>query len=126
MFEGLRAVLPWRQHRVLSRFIAGIDLLIPLLDVGYALIWLPGLVLLFFGIPAIVSIWTLIVLPSTLLMYGALRRYQHRKVFGPLGLTVRRNRIGYLAFLLGYQALCSIASIIGYAQEIAGTRRRWK
>ena len=30
-------VPPWRQRRVLSRFISGIDLLIPLLDIGYGL-----------------------------------------------------------------------------------------
>ena len=44
----------------------------------------------------------------------------------PLDLRVRRNRFGYLAFLLVYQVLCSFASIVGYAQEIVGTRRRWK
>lgn len=126
MIEGLRAVPPWRQARRLTRAIAGIDLLIPLLDVGYALIWLPGLVLLAFGYPLVVSLWTLLVLPITVLMYGGLRRYQHRHVFGPLGLNVRKNRLGYLAFLLAYQALCSVASLIGYGQELAGTRRRWK
>ena len=126
MFEGIRAVPPWRQSRVLSRLVAAIDLLIPLLDIGYALIFLPGVVLLLFGIPAIVSVWTLVVLPVTLLVYGALRWHQRRDVFGPLGLRVRENRLGYLAFLLGYQALCSVAAIAGYYQQLVGTRRRWK
>ena len=126
MFEGIRAVPPWRQSRKLSRLVAGIDLLIPLLDIGYALIFLPGLVLLALSIPAIVSVWTLTVLPVTLLVYGGLRRHQRVQVFGPLGLRVRRNRIGYIAFLLLYQALCSVASLGGYIQELAGTRRRWK
>ena len=45
MVEAIRTVPPWRQRRVLSRFISGIDLLIPLLDIGYGLIWVPGLVL---------------------------------------------------------------------------------
>ncbi len=126
MFEGIRAVPPWRQSRVMSRLVAGIDLLIPLLDVGYALVFLPGVVLLAFGIPAIVGIWTLTVIPVTLVVYGMLRHHQRTRVFGPLGLRVRRNRFGYLAFLLGYQALCSVAALAGYAQEIAGTRRRWK
>lgn len=126
MFEGLRAVPPWRQSRVLTRFIAGIDLVIPLLDVGYALIWLPGLVLYFLGFPLIVSIWTLLVLPLTMIIYGLLRSFQSRRVFGPLGLTVRRNRFGYIAFLVAYQALCSIAAIAGYAQYLVGSRRRWK
>ena len=57
---------------------------------------------------------------------GALRRHQRVDVFGPLGLEVRKNRLGYVAFLVGYQALCSVAALAGYAQELAGTRRRWK
>ena len=126
MFEGIRAVPPWRQSRTLSRLVAGIDLFIPLLDIGYAFIFLPGLVLLLFGIPSIVSLWTLMVLPVTMLVYGGLRRHQSKHVFGPLGLRVRKNRFGYVAFLLVYQALCSVAAIGGYLQEIAGTRRRWK
>jgi len=126
MVEALRSVPPWHQRRLLARVVAGIDLLIPLLDIGYVLIWLPGLVLAAFGIPLIVGAWTLLVLPITVLVYGGLRRYQHRKVFGPLQLEVRRNRIGYLAFILGYQLLCSTASLTGYLQELAGTHRRWK
>ena len=62
----------------------------------------------------------------TAAVYGGLRVHQRRKVFAPLGLGVRKNRVGYVAFLVLYQALCSIASVIGYAQELAGTRRRWK
>ena len=49
MVEAIRTVPPWRQRRVLSRFISGIDLLIPLLDIGYGLVWVPGLVLAAFG-----------------------------------------------------------------------------
>jgi len=126
MFEGIRTVPPWRQRRRLAGMIAAINLLIPLLDIGYALIWLPGLVLFLFGYPAIVSAWALTVIPMTLIIYGALRRYQRRWVFGPLGLGVRRNLTGYLAFLVLYQVLCSTASIAGYAQFLAGTSRRWK
>lgn len=126
MFEGLRAVPPWRQSRPLTKAIASIDLLIPLLDFGYMGIWVPGVVLFFLGVPLIVSAWTLAVLPVTLLVYGCVRIYQGRHVFGPLGLRVRRNRTGYVAFLLCYQILCSTASLVGYAQHLAGTRRRWK
>ena len=126
MLEGIATVPPWRQSRRLTGFVAGIDLLIPLLDVGYILIWLPGLVLFVLGYPLIVSAWTLAVLPVTLLVYGGLRLFQSRHVFGPMGLKVRRNRLGYVAFLLGYQVLCSTASLDGYAQHLAGAHRRWK
>lgn len=126
MLEGIKAVPPWRQDRWLTRLIAGVDLLIPLLDIGYGLIWLPGLVLFLLGYPLVVSAWTLAVLPVTLLVYGGLRTFQSRHVFDPLDLRVRRNRVGYVAFLLLYQVLCSAASLVGYAQFLAGTRRRWK
>jgi biofilm PGA synthesis N-glycosyltransferase PgaC len=126
MFEGIRAVPPWRQKRVLAKCVAGVDLLIPLLDIGYVLIWLPGLLLCLLGYPVIVSLWTLLVLPITALVYGALRRYQSTRVFKPLGLHVRHNRLGYVAFLLCYQAICSTASIVGYGQELTRRRRVWK
>jgi poly-beta-1,6-N-acetyl-D-glucosamine synthase len=126
MLEGIATVPPWRQSRRLTGFIAGIDLLIPMLDVGYALIWLPGLVLFFLGYPLIVSAWTLAVLPVTLLVYGGLRTFQSRHVFGPMELRVRQNRIGYVVFLLGYQVLCSTASLAGYTQHLVGAHRRWK
>ena len=102
------------------------DLLIPFLDVGYALIWLPGLVLFFLGSPLIVSAWTLSVLPVSLVVYGMLPGFQGRHVFGPMGLKVRRNRLGYVVFLLGYQVLCSTAALAGYAQHLTGAHRRWK
>lgn len=126
MLEGLATVPPWRQTRRLTGLVAGIDLLIPLLDVGYALIWLPGVVLFLLGNPLIVSAWTLSVLPVSLLVYGRLRTFQVRHVFGPMDLQVRQNRIGYVAFLLGYQVLCSTAALAGYAQHIVGAHRRWK
>jgi biofilm PGA synthesis N-glycosyltransferase PgaC len=126
MLEGIATVPPWHQARRLTGFVAGIDLLIPLLDVGYVLIWLPGVVLLLLGYPLIVSVWTLAVLPVTLLVYGGLRLFQSRHVFGPMDLRVRRNRFGYVAFLLGYQVLCSTASLAGYTQHLVGAHRRWK
>lgn len=126
MLEGLRAVPPWRQRRPLTKAVAGVDLFIPLLDIGYVFIWVPGLVLFVLGVPLLVSAWTLAVLPVTLLVYGCVRIFQSRHVFGHLGLRVRSNRIGYIAFLLGYQVLCSSASIVGYVQHLVGAGRRWK
>ena len=126
MFEGIREVPPWKQSKGLAKLVASIDLLIPFLDVGYALLWLPGVVLFLFGYPILVSLWTLLVFPITLLMYGMIRHFQSSRVFGPLGLKVRRNRIGYIAFLLLYQALCSTASLVGYAQFVFNRERTWK
>lgn len=68
MIEGIRSVKPWNQPRGLLRFLTAIDLLIPALDVAYALVWLPGLVLAATGRFWIVGPYTLAVLPLTLVV----------------------------------------------------------
>jgi biofilm PGA synthesis N-glycosyltransferase PgaC len=126
MIEGLRSVPPWRQPRALTRVMTGADLVIPLLDLTYTLVWLPGLVLSFFGVYWIVGPYTLLVLPLTVLTNAVLYRHQRRRVFGPLGLRVRSNRTGYLFYIVAYQMIMSPVSVLGYAQELLGLRRRWK
>jgi len=119
-------VPPWRQPRGLTRVMTGVDLVIPLLDLAYTFVWLPGLVLACFGVHWIVGPYTLLVLPLTVLTNLLLYRYQLRRVFAPLRLRVRTNRSGYLLYILAYQAIMSPVSVLGYAQELLGLRRRWK
>jgi biofilm PGA synthesis N-glycosyltransferase PgaC len=126
MIEGLRSVKPWNQPRWLLRFLTGVDLLIPALDVAYALVWLPGLLLAATGRYWIVGPYTVAVLPLTLLVNAILYRQQRRRVFNLLGLRVRRNTLGFVAFVLTYQMLMSPVSVAGYVQELLGLRRRWK
>ncbi|HXC80059.1 MAG TPA: glycosyltransferase [Candidatus Acidoferrum sp.] len=126
MIEALRAIPPWRQHRGLAKVLTAIDLFIPLLDGAYVFLFLPGIVLACFGVFWFVGPMTALVLPLTLLVYGLLFRHQRRHVFEPLGLRMRQNRTGFLLFLFVYQMFMSSFSIIGYAQELLGTRRRWK
>jgi poly-beta-1,6-N-acetyl-D-glucosamine synthase len=126
MVEGIRNIRPWSQPRWLSRFLTGIDLLIPGLDLAYTAVWLPGLLLALTGRFWIVGSYTLAVLPLTLLVNFILYRYQRRQVFDVLGLRVRRNRLGFFAFVLLYQMLMSPVAVIGYGQELLGLRRRWK
>ena len=126
MIEGIRSVKPWAQPRWLLRFLTAIDLLIPALDVAYALVWLPGLVLAATGRYWIVGPYTLAVLPLTLVVNAILYRFQRRRVFNLLGLRVRRNAVGFLGFVLAYQMLMSPIAVIGYGQELLRLRRRWK
>ena len=127
MIEGLRAVPPWHQPRGLTavhhrRRPASS----PLLDLAYAFVWLPGLVLACFGVYWVVGPYTLVVLPLTLLTNLLLYRYQLRRVFDPLRLRVRTNRSGYVLYILAYQMIMSPVAVVGYAQELLGLRRRWK
>jgi biofilm PGA synthesis N-glycosyltransferase PgaC len=55
-----------------------------------------------------------------------LYRFQRRQVFDRLGLRVRRNGTGFVAYVVLYQAVMSPVAVYGYAQELLGTRRRWK
>jgi poly-beta-1,6-N-acetyl-D-glucosamine synthase len=126
MIEGIRTVTPWNQPRWLLRFLTAIDLLIPALDVAYALVWLPGLILAATGRYWIVGPYTLAVLPLTLVVNAILYRFQRRRVFNLLGLRIRRNTLGFLGFVLTYQMLMSPIAVIGYGQELLGLRRRWK
>jgi biofilm PGA synthesis N-glycosyltransferase PgaC len=125
MVEGLRSVKPWNQPRRLLRFLTAIDLLIPALDVAYALVWLPGLALAATGRFWIVGPYTLGVLPLTLIVNLILYRFQRRRVFNLLGLRVRRNTMGFVGFVLAYQVLMSPIAVLGYGQELLGLRRRW-
>ena len=125
MVEGIRTNPPQKQPRVLTKFVAGIDYLVPLLDIGYVFFWVPGAILFAFGYPLIVSWWSMLVFPITLLVYGLLRRWQERWVFSRLGIDVDPDKRGFLSYLFAYQALTSAAALRGYAQYIGGTARRW-
>jgi poly-beta-1,6-N-acetyl-D-glucosamine synthase len=115
-----------RQPRVLAKFVAGIDYLVPFLDIGYVFFWIPGVILFIFGYPLIFSWWSMLVIPITLVVYGLLRRWQDRNVFRRLGHRPHPDRRGFFAYLFLYQALTSTASLRGYAQQLGGAARRWK
>jgi Glycosyl transferase family group 2 len=74
MVEGLGSVRPWNQPRWLLRFLTAIDLLIPTLDVAYALVLLAAT-----GRYWIVGPYTLAVLPLTLAVNLILYRFQRRR-----------------------------------------------
>ena len=126
MFEGLRTHPPLRQPRVLAKLVAGIDYLVPVLDIGIVFFWVPGVILFVFGYPLIVGWWSILLIPITLAIFGFLRRWQERHVFRRLDIHPRRDARGFVGYLFIYQVLTSIAALRGYGQYITGTARRWK
>jgi biofilm PGA synthesis N-glycosyltransferase PgaC len=126
MCESLKARPPRTQPRVLARFVAGIDYLVPFLDIGYVFFWIPGVILFLFGYPLIFSWWSMLVIPITVLIYGLMRRWQERNVFRRLGVSQARDARGFLGYLFAYQVLTSAASLRGYAQYLSGAARRWR
>ncbi len=126
MFEGLQKNPPRHQPRVIAKAIAGIDYLVPLLDIGYIFFWIPGVILALFGYPLIFSWWSMLLLPLEISMYALLRRWQEHHVFRTYNVRLPADRRGFFGFLFVYQALASAASLRGYYQYITGTTRRWK
>jgi poly-beta-1,6-N-acetyl-D-glucosamine synthase len=126
MLEGIRINPPQKQPRGLAKAVAGIDYLVPFLDIGYVFFWIPGVILFIFGYPLIFSWWSMLVIPITLVVYGLLRRWQDRNVFRRLNVRPEPDARGFFGYLFAYQALVSTASLRGYGQYIVGTSRRWK
>jgi biofilm PGA synthesis N-glycosyltransferase PgaC len=126
MFEGLRSNPPFTQPRMLAKLTAAVDYLVPFIDLGVVLFWLPGFVLFLFGYPLIVGWWSMLLLPITLGVFGLLRRWQERHVFRTLGIPTHRDKRGFLGFLFLYRVLNSSAALQGYGQFLRGSRRRWK
>ena len=125
MIEALKKIMPWNQPHTFTKYLTGIDMILPFLDLVYTTCWLPGLVLAFFRVFWIVGPMTLLVIPLTLISYGILYMYQKR-VFWKLDLKIRKNLMGFILFVLFYQMLMSPISLWGYMQEFMALKRVWK
>ena len=126
MLEGLRTHPPPRQPRVLAKLVAGIDYLVPCLDIGVIFFWVPGVILFVFGYPLLFGWWSMLLVPITLAVFGFLQRWQARHVFRTLGIQPQSDKRGFLGYLVAYQALTSAAALRGYGQYLVGSGRRWK
>lgn len=125
MFEAISKIKPWQQPGVYNKFLTGVDIIIPFLDLIYTFCWLPGLFLAIFGIFWIVGPMTLLVLPLTFLSYYIIYLYQ-KYIFRSLNLKIRKNKIGFLLFVLCYQIIMSPVSLWGYIEEVFKLDRIWK
>lgn len=125
MIEGLKqhGHLIWSSSR-LSAFFVGIDFVIPLMDLFYTFVFLPGIILALFGYYYIVGPTTLLVLPMAFLIVFFMYRKQ-QVVFKTLRLRVRQNFAGFIVYMLIYQIIMSPICVIGYVQELLGTAKRW-
>lgn len=124
MIEALKLHKPWENKLHFTKFLTGINLIMPLIDLIYTLCFIPGIILALFGHYWIVGPMTLLVIPLALIQNRILYGYQ-KKVFKNLDLKVRSNRWGYLLYIMAYQFLMSPISLIGYTQEVIQTRRKW-
>ncbi len=108
----------------LSTFFVYWNLLFPVLDVVYLLVFLPGLAAALFGYRFIAGPMTLAVLPLALLM-NYIMFYVQNKMFRSRGLTVRRNFAAFFWYALCYQMVMVPACVAGYVSEIMSLRKQW-
>lgn len=125
MIEALKIIKPWQHPVKYIKYLTGINLIMPYLDVVYTFCWIPGLVLAMFGIFWVIGPMTLLVLPLALVQNYILYSYQKR-VFRDLDLRIRKNKLAFVAYVLFYQIVMSPVSVVGYFQEIFSVNRVWK
>lgn len=95
------------------------------LDVIYTFVFVPGVILACFGLYYIAGPMTLIVLPVAMLvnwvMYGT-----QVETFFHNNLKVRKNRGGFILYMLVYSLILQPVCVIGYIKELLwGGRKSW-
>jgi biofilm PGA synthesis N-glycosyltransferase PgaC len=126
MIEGLRdhGTSLVRQRRMLTHSIV-VNYLFPFLDGVYSAVFVPGVALAATGNFLIAGPMTAAVVPLNILIASVMLRRQLR-AFRAVGLRVRRNRLGFLVYMLLYSPIMSPVAFVGYVKELTGARRRWK
>lgn len=113
-------LLRWR----LSSIFIVWNLMFPLLDFMYVLVFLPGIVLALFGYYFIAGPMTLALLPLGMAINFLMFKVQ-KKVFDEKRLRVRRNVDGFLMYTIVYGILMQPAAIAGYLAEFVNQRKSW-
>jgi biofilm PGA synthesis N-glycosyltransferase PgaC len=100
------------------------NLLFPYIDFVYTAVFLPGVVLAFFGVYWIAGPMTLVVLPLAMLINYVMYTVQVQ-MFRSQGLKVRRNLLGFVIYALLYGAILQPACLAGYFMEFFKVQKRW-
>lgn len=100
------------------------NLLFISLDLAFTLIFIPGLVLAFFGFYWLAGPVTLLVLPLAALWNLVIFRIQMR-MLRRAGIEMKRSLAGFVLFALAYPLLMQPVSLWGYVAELTGRRKEW-
>lgn len=122
MFDGLRAVMPWRQRSFFSGYFESVNVSIVFLDLAFIFGFWVGVVLLCFGLSWFVGWMTLWMLPALLVNAWSVYVFQRKQE----GIVIRHSAMGLLCFLAVFQTLQSLCSLAGYAQAALHRPLSWK
>lgn len=124
LIEALRHHPGVLLQRRLATFLISWSLMFPWIDLSFTLGFIPGAVLALFGVYWLVGPATLALIPTALLLGCVMYRCSAR-VFAAHGLRMRRDRVAWLCYTLGYGFIMHPASVRGYAAELLGKRKSW-
>ena len=98
--------------------------LFPLIDVAYTVGFIPGLVLACFGIYWIVGPMTIAVIPMAFIL-NIVMYNRGKAMFVHEHLSIRKNYLGFIFYVLAYGIVLQPACVWGYLSEIFNLRKHW-
>jgi biofilm PGA synthesis N-glycosyltransferase PgaC len=98
--------------------------LFPLMDIAFALGFIPGLILACFGVFWIAGPMTLSLLPMAFLLNWQMY-LKGKAMFNDEHLTVRTNALGFLSYVFAYGLILQPACVYGYFSELFNLRKTW-
>lgn len=124
MIEALAHHKPLLLKPRLSTMFVWWNLLFISLDLAFTLVFIPGLVLAFFGFYWLAGPITLLVLPLAALWNLVIFRIQMR-MLRRAGIGMKRSLAGFALFALAYPLLMQPVSLWGYVAELTGRKKEW-
>jgi biofilm PGA synthesis N-glycosyltransferase PgaC len=124
MIEALAHHKPLLFKRRLSTMFIWWNLLFISLDLAFTLVFIPALVLAFFGVYWLAGPITLLVLPLAALWNLVIFRIQMR-MLKRAGIEMKRSLAGFAAFVVAYPLLMQPVALWGYFAELTGRRKEW-
>lgn len=121
MLEGLSSVPPWKQGTGYARYFTFVNLSIIYLDLAFLFGLIPGIILAFFGFYYFAGFLTLLTVAISILLFLSMYLYQKK-----LGIPFQNSILGFLCFLLFFQAIQSTAALHGYLIRLLHRKGEWK
>lgn len=121
MLEGIAAVAPWKQGRASSKYFAFVNLSVIYLDLAFLFGFLPGVILALFGLFYFAGLLTLVTVAVCALLFLSMYLYQKK-----LKIPFQNSLLGFLCFLVFFQAIQSVAALHGYLTRLLRRKGAWK
>lgn len=121
MLDGLGFVPPWKQGTMYSRYFTSVNILVVYLDLAFLFGFIPAIILALFGCYYFAGLLTFITVALCTILFASMYLYQKR-----LKIPFENSLIGFVFFLLFFQAIQSTAALHGYLIRQFRRKEEWK